>query len=126
VALRKTSRKHKHHRKSSYPRAQTSTQELALAKPLKRSTKFVVESSGLNPAKQKTSFAPAGGSGATRALKRALDLFGSDSLASDAKASPPEQSQKRPREFSILKDIPKSSSAKGAFSERWMLMILFF
>jgi hypothetical protein len=76
---------------------------------------FIYSSTGGSGAKQKTSFASAGGSGATRALKCVLNLFGSDASATDAEASPLERAQKCPRESSVLKDIPKSSSAKGVF-----------
>jgi hypothetical protein len=47
--LRKTSRKHGHGRKSNHYEAQTSAQELAMAKPVKPRKKFVVASSGLGP-----------------------------------------------------------------------------
>jgi hypothetical protein len=46
---RKTSRKHGRGRKSNHYEAQTSAQELAMAKPVKPTKKFVVASSGLGP-----------------------------------------------------------------------------
>jgi hypothetical protein len=70
----------------SHSGTQTSMQELDLAKPVKTSKKFVVQSSGLSivekafPAGAKiagkrTSFASAGGSDAARASAHVLDLF---------------------------------------------------
>jgi hypothetical protein len=68
-------------------------QELALAKPLKHSKKFVVKSSGLSLAKKasivgigiagmKKSSTSTGGSDTTHASMHALNLFDSDSSAS--------------------------------------------
>jgi hypothetical protein len=97
---RKTLGKHGRRRKSFHSEGQPSAQELALAKPVKCSNKFVVKSVGLRIAEKatiavvkiagkKTCSASAGESGATRALACALDLFGSGSLASDNEATPP-------------------------------------
>jgi hypothetical protein len=115
LAPRKSSEKCGRGRKSSHPGAQTSTQELALAKPWKGNTKFAAKSSRLSLAGQKASSTFTGGSGVTRAPKLVLNLFDSDWLASDVEAALPEQPQKSPRESSVPKDIPKSSSVKGIF-----------
>jgi hypothetical protein len=76
VALepRKTFRKRGRGRRSSHSVTQTSAQELALAKPLKRSTKMTSTS--------------AAGSGATCAPKCGLNLFDSSSSASEDGTAP--------------------------------------
>jgi hypothetical protein len=123
---RKTLGKHGRMRKSFHSEGQPSAQELALAKPVKCSNKFVVKSIGLRVAEKatitvvkiagkKTCSASAGESGVTRALACALDLFGSGSLASDNEATPQEPSHKRPMKFPLPKGVPKSSVVKGNF-----------
>jgi hypothetical protein len=101
---------------------QTSAQELALAKPLKRSTKFAAKSFGLSPAEKasitgveatgnKMSSTSTTGSDATRAPKRALNLFDSGSSVSDDGAAPLERPQKHSWETSLSEDVPKSLAA---------------
>jgi hypothetical protein len=53
-APRKTLGKRGHVRRSIDSRTQTSALELALAKPMKRSNKFIVKSSGLSVAEKAT------------------------------------------------------------------------
>jgi hypothetical protein len=88
-----------HGRRSSHFRTQTSTKEFALAKPVKCSSKFAVKSSGLSVAEKasgmgikiagkKMSSTSTGGRGMTQALTRALNLFDSDSSASDDESAP--------------------------------------
>jgi hypothetical protein len=122
VAPRKISRKWGRGRRLTRSEAQTSAQELAFVPPLKHSVKFGAKSSGLSPtqkaslaAGKKTFSSSMGRSSAVRALKRVLNFFGSDSSASDEEAAPSKRPQKRSKESSILKDIPKSSPAKGMF-----------
>jgi hypothetical protein len=99
LALRKTSGKWGRRRKSSHSRTQTSTQELPLVKPLKRSMKFAAKSSGLSPAEKasitgveaagkKASSTSTAGSGTIHAPKLALNLFDSGSSMSDDKTAP--------------------------------------
>jgi hypothetical protein len=90
-----------HGRKLSRSETQISAWELALAKPLKHNSKFVVKSSRLGLARKalvvgfgiagkKASSASVGGSGTVQASTHALNLFGSDSAASSGEtASPP-------------------------------------
>jgi hypothetical protein len=56
-----------------------------------------------------------GESSATHALKRALNLFGSESSTSNGKTAPLEQPRKRSKETPPTKDVPKSSASKGIF-----------
>jgi hypothetical protein len=51
----------------------------------------------------------------TRAPKCALNLFGSDSSASDGETTHVERPRKRSKETSLAKDIPKSFASKGIF-----------
>jgi hypothetical protein len=44
-----------------------------------------------------------------------LNLFGSDSSASDGKTIPIERLRKRSKETSLALDIPKSSASNGMF-----------
>jgi hypothetical protein len=100
---------------------------LALAKPMKHSNKFVVKSSEpsiaekataaiVNIAGKKMCSTSAGGSSATRALTRALDMFGSGLSVSNDETTPPlEPPRKRPRKFPLPKDVPKPSVMKGNF-----------
>jgi hypothetical protein len=108
LASRKALKKWRGARGSSYSGTHTSTQELALAKPVKPSKKFVAQSSRLNVTKKtsstnvkivgkKTYFTCAGGSDATQASARALDLFDSSSSASDGEAAIPAPPRKRPK-----------------------------
>jgi hypothetical protein len=76
--------------------------QLALAKLLKPSKKFVLHSSGPSSA---------GGGGATPALARALNLFDSGSYASDAEPTNLVPPQKRPRKSPIPKTVLKPSKA---------------
>jgi hypothetical protein len=91
AAPRKIASKRGRGRRSSHSGTETSAQELALAKPLKCSMKFAVKSSGLSSAEKasvtgvgatgkKMCPTSTGGSGATRAPKRALNQFDSGSL----------------------------------------------
>jgi hypothetical protein len=106
-----------HGRRLSHSRVQTSAHELALDKALKPSKKFVVKTSttGAEATGKKTLCTSAGGSGVTCALKHALNLFGSDSSASDGEAVPIERPCKRSKGTSLAQDIPKSSTSKGIF-----------
>jgi hypothetical protein len=115
-----------HGRRSSHSVTQTSTQELALAKPLKHSMKFVAKSSrhsptekasvaGVEAACKKMSSTFAARSGVTHAPKCALNLFDSSSLASNVKIVPPKWSGKCSRETSLSEDVPKSLEAQGIF-----------
>jgi hypothetical protein len=101
-------------------RAQTSTLEFALAKPVKCSKKFVVKSSGLSIAEKataatvrvankKTYSASTGGSGMTRASTRVLDLFGLGSSVSDDETTLREPPHKRARKFPLPKVAPKGN-----------------
>jgi hypothetical protein len=83
-----------------------------LAKPLKRSTMFPAKSSGLSDV-QKASLS--GVNAAGKKPKRALDLFGSDSSASNDEADPSKRPRKRPRESSVLKQMPKPPSEVDLF-----------
>jgi hypothetical protein len=65
--------------------------------------------------KKRMSSTFARGSDTTPALARVLDLFDSDSSASDGKTAPPVLPQKRPRMSSTLKDASKTSATKGDF-----------
>jgi hypothetical protein len=89
--------------------AQNSFQELALAKPMKPSKKFVVKDGA---AGKKTLPTSMGGSGMTRGSKHARKLFGSDLSASDDETAPPERPSKG---APLVKDVPKSYSLKGIF-----------
>jgi hypothetical protein len=106
-ALKKATEKWKHAKGSSCSRDQTSAQELALAKPLKQRRKFVSQSSGLSITEKtsfanvkisgaKTSLTSVGGGGEGQALAHALDLFDSDSSASDGEVAAPVPHRKRP------------------------------
>jgi hypothetical protein len=100
-ALRKTSKKWGRGRRSSHSGTQTSAQDLALARPMKHSIKFAAKFSELSPtekasvagveaAGKKTSSTFTARSGATCALKCALNLFDIGSSASDDETAPPE------------------------------------
>jgi hypothetical protein len=112
LVVRKASGKRGHGGNSIRSGTLTSTQELALAKPLKCSTKFVARSSGLSAVK-KASLARV--NAASKKPKRVLDLFGSNSIASDGEAVPSERPQKCPQESSILKEELKPPPAGGKF-----------
>jgi hypothetical protein len=103
LTLRKTSGRCGHSRRSSRSGGQTSAQGLALAKALKPSKKFAVKTSvvGVEATGKKTLCTSACKSSATHALKRALDLFGSDSSASDGETIPIERPRKRSKETSL-------------------------
>jgi hypothetical protein len=83
---------------------------------------FAAKSSRLSPTEKaslavgkKTFSTSAGESGMVHAMKHPLNLFSSDSSASDDEAAPSERPQKHSKEPFVLKDIPKSSPAKGMF-----------
>jgi hypothetical protein len=125
---RKTSEKWGRGRRSSHSVTQTSTQELALAKPLKCSMKFATKSSGLSPTKKasiarieaagkKMSSTSTAGSGATHAQKCALNLFDSGLSAFDDETDPLEWPRKCSWETSLSEDAPKSLAAKGFLSD---------
>jgi hypothetical protein len=99
-----------------------------LAKPMKRSNKFVVKSSGLSIAEKattvivkiaskKTYSAPTDGSSVIRTMMHALDYFGSSSSVSDDETTPPPPGRphKRPRKFPLPKGVPKPSVMRGNF-----------
>jgi hypothetical protein len=99
-APRKTLEKWKHVRGLSQSGTQTSMQELALAKTVRPSKKFTIQSSWLSIAEKtssanvkgagkKTSSASAGGSDATHTWTHILDLFDSSSSASDSEPTAP-------------------------------------
>jgi hypothetical protein len=101
-APRKTSGKWGRGRRSSHSGTQTSTQELAMARPLKHSIKFAAKFSRLSPtekasvagveaAGKNTSSTFAAGSGVTCAPKCALNLIGSSSSVSNDETAPPER-----------------------------------
>jgi hypothetical protein len=92
-------------RGSSHSRDRTSVKELALAKLLKPSKKFVSHSSGPSSAD---------GGSATPFLARALDLFDTGSSTSDAEPTNLVLSRKCPRKSPILKAVPKPSEAPTA------------
>jgi hypothetical protein len=56
-----------------------------------------------------------GGSSMTSGPKRALNLFGSNSSASDSETAPLERPHKRSKETPPAKDVSKSSTSKGIF-----------
>jgi hypothetical protein len=91
---------------------QSSSQELALAKPLKRSMKFATKSSGLSAAENASL---AGVNAAGQKPMHALDLFGPNSSAPNSKVVPSKKPQKRPRESSVLKQMLKLPPAGGMF-----------
>jgi hypothetical protein len=114
--------KRRHAQCLSHSGDQLSTQELALAKPLKQSKKFVSHSLGLSTTKKtssatvkihggKMSSTFAGRSGAAQALTRALDLFDSGSSASDGETVNLVPPRKHPRKSLIPKSAPKPSEA---------------
>jgi hypothetical protein len=70
---------------------------------------------GVEAAGKKTFCTSAGGSGATRDPKHALNLFGSDSSASDGEAASLEQSHKHSKETPLAEDLTKSFVSKGIF-----------
>jgi hypothetical protein len=94
--------------------------------PMKCSMKFAAKSSRLSPSEKasfagvesagkKTSSTSVVRSGMTRALKCALNLFDSCSLACDDKTVPLGRPRKRSRETPLSEDVPKSLMAKGIF-----------
>jgi hypothetical protein len=115
VALepRKTFRKRGRGRRSSHSVTQTSAQEFALAKPLKRSTKMTSTS--------------AAGSGVTCAPKCGLNLFDSSSSASEDGTAPPERPQKRSWDTSHFPfcGCIKSLVTQGIF-ERFLFLFSYF
>jgi hypothetical protein len=124
--LRKTSRQWGRGRISSHFVTHTSTQELALAKSLKHSTKFAAKSSRHSPtekasitrievAGKKMSSTFMARSGVARDPKCVLNLFDSGSPVSDDDTAPPEQPQKCSWEPSLSEDVPKSLVAQGIF-----------
>jgi hypothetical protein len=72
-------------------------------------------SAGSEVAGKKTFCTSMCGSGVTRAPKRVLNLFGSDSSTSDDETIPARRPHKRSKETSLALDIPKSSTLKGLF-----------
>jgi hypothetical protein len=125
-APRKIFRKRGHGRRSSHSGTHTSTQELALAKPLKCRMKFAIKSSrlslaekasiaGIEVASKKTSSTSATRGNVTHALKHALNLFDSGLSSSDDETTPPERPQKHSREIPLSEDVAKSLAVKGIF-----------
>jgi hypothetical protein len=102
LAPKKATEKRRCVRGSSRLGDRTAAKELALAKLLKLSKKFVSHSSGPSCA--------SGGSAAP-ALARALDLFDSGSFASDAEPTDPMPPRKCPWKSPVLKTISKPSEA---------------
>jgi hypothetical protein len=100
--------------------------EVALAKPVKHSNKFIVKSFGLSVVKKviaatvmiadkKTHFASVGGNNVIQASTHALDLHGLGSSVSDDETKPRELPCKRPRNFLLPKGVPKPSVMGGNF-----------
>jgi hypothetical protein len=75
-----------------------------LAKALKPCKKTYA--AGAKAVGKKMFYTSAGRSGVTRAPKCALNLFGSDSSASDSEPIPVERPRKRSKETSIAQNIP--------------------
>jgi hypothetical protein len=122
---KKDAEKWKYAKGSSCSGDQTSTQKLALAKPLKQSRKFGSLSSRLSVTEKtssanvkisggKTSLTSTGGGGAGWAPMCALDLFDSDSSTSDGKVVAHVPHRKHPRKSPLPKPIPKPSDAPVA------------
>jgi hypothetical protein len=129
---RKTSGKRGRGRKSFDSGTQTSMLEVALAKPVKRSNKFIVKSFGLNVVKKataatvmiadkKTHSASVGGNNVIQASTHVLDLHGLGSSASDDETKPRELPCKRPRKFLLPKGVLKPSVMRGNFE--WLLSL---
>jgi hypothetical protein len=107
VAPEKATEKRKHVKGSSRLGDETSTQVLALAKPLKPSKKFSSQSSGhsiiektssanLKISRCKTFSTSTGWGGSGRASARTLDLFDSGLSASGGEDAAPMPRRKRP------------------------------
>jgi hypothetical protein len=101
-ALKKATENRRRAKGSSRSVDQTSTQELALAKPLKQSKIFVSHSLGSSSTD---------GRGVTQALTCVLGLFNSGSSDSDGEPTNPASPQKRPRKSPIPKIVLKPSEA---------------
>jgi hypothetical protein len=109
---KRTSRTWGHGRKSVRTETHTSAQELTLAKPLWQSKKKFAKSSGLGIAEKASLKGP---SAAGRKPKKALNLFGDDSLVSDDNTIPSSRPRKRARETFISKQTTKPPSVKCMF-----------
>jgi hypothetical protein len=90
-AVKKTSRKRGRGKKSTRTETHTSAQELTSAKPLGCGKKFSTRSFGLSVV-EKASLVGIGATG--RKPKRVVNLFGSNSLASDHESASPRRPQK--------------------------------
>jgi hypothetical protein len=112
-AVKKTFRKQGRGKKSTRTETCTYTEELALAKPLGHGKEFSVKSSGLSVA-EKASLVGVYAAGGRS--KRALELFGSDSSASDNERSPSHLPRKCPRGSFTPKQLAEPASAKCMFS----------
>jgi hypothetical protein len=121
---KKVSEKRKRRGGLSHVGNQTSVQELALAKPVKASKKFIAQSSGLSivektspvdakVVRKRMSSTSAGGSDVASALARALDLFGSGSSSSNGEAAPQAPPKKCHRKSPVPKIILKLSTTQG-------------
>jgi hypothetical protein len=92
----------------------TSAQEIAVAKPLGCGQKLSTKSSGHSIA-EKASIAGIGIDGGK--LKRALNLFGSDSLGSDEGTTPFQRPRKRAKGSSISKQVVEPALTRGMFEQ---------
>jgi hypothetical protein len=90
----------------------TSPHRVVIAKPLGRDKKLSVKSSGLSVA-EKASLAGIGT--AKEKPKRALNLFDSDSSASDDDIAPSQRPRKRVKDSSISKQVAKPALTRGMF-----------
>jgi hypothetical protein len=124
LAPKRASEKWKCKGGSSRSGTQTSTQELALAKPVKASKKFITQSSGLSIAektsptdarvvRKRMSSISAGGSDAAPAPAHAPYLFGSGSSSSNGEAAPQAPPQKCPRKSLVSMIVLKLPAMKG-------------
>jgi hypothetical protein len=110
LAAKKISGKRGCGKKSGYTKTHTSSQELTLAKPLGRGNKFSAKSSGLCIV-EKASLV--GIDAASSKPKRTINLFGSNSSASDDESASPRRPRKRARESRILKQFPELVPSGG-------------
>jgi hypothetical protein len=88
---KRTSRTRGRGRKSVHTETRTSAQELVLAKPLGQSKKISTKSSGLGIAEKASLKGPSAAGGKP---KKALNLFGDDSSASDDETAPSSRAHK--------------------------------
>jgi hypothetical protein len=112
LAAKKTSGKQGCGKKSTHTETHTSAQELTSAKPLGHGKKFSAKSSRLSIA-EKASLVGIGAAGGKP--KRVVNLFGSNSSASDDESASPRRPRKRAWESGIPKQIPELVPTEGVF-----------